>query len=491
MRRAERERKNRTAAALVVIVCIAALAMNVGLARPASAGVASQGSTCATLNVPSQYPTIQSAIDAANPCDTILVAPGTYFEQLTIDKSISIVGAGAGATVLESPATLLPDAYGNPWTIELGNAATATLTGFTLVVTLQCIGFGYAGGGIGVGGGAYLTLASAVVTTTGLPEGAACTGGLYSYGTGLEFGLDYAVGSPPSSALLGFGTVAGVTVSGFGFLGPGVGVGGLSNSPAGSSAVLAMDRISSSVGDVCPGVYGLCIPAVLVNNGGSAAIDHNYLTGLPGFDVDAVDVMNGAYAAITHNVIVANTMGNGVTVAFSASASIEYNSITAGTSYNGGIAVLLYGSGDVTISHNVIGDFECAYNSTLAAAGVCGPNFADQFQAGGIMVLGPTGTVVESYNLVYNVDAAISGCANCLVAHNLIMNSYDYALMCMDGSCSFGPNLVLGGAYGVAAIAYSANTAVTLSHVVIVGTSVAPFYYEVDFPGGSATIGGS
>ena len=491
MRRAERERKNRTAAALVVVVCVAALAMNVGLARPASAGVASQGSSCATLNVPSQYPTIQSAINAADPCDTILVAPGTYFEQLTIDKSISIVGAGVGATVLESPATLLPDAYGNPWTIELGNAATATLAGFTLVVTLQCIGFVYAGGGIGVGGGAYLTLASAVVTTTGLPEGAACSGGLYSYGTGIEFGLDSAVGSPPASALLGFGAVAGVTVSGFGFLGPGVGVGGLSNSAPGSSAILTMDRISSSGDDICPGSYGLCLPAILVTNGGSATIDHSYLTGLPGFGIDAVDVTGGASATITHNVIVANTMGNGVTVAFSASASIESNSITAGTSYNGGIAVLLYGSGDATISHNLIGNFECAYNSTQAAAGLCGPSYADQFQAGGIIAFGPAGTVVESYNLVYNVDAAISGCANCLVTHNVIVNSYDYALVCTDGSCSFGPNLVLGGAYGVAAIAYSANTAVTLSHVAIVGTSVAPFYYEVDFPGGSATIGGS
>jgi hypothetical protein len=42
------------------------------------------------------YATIQDAIDAASDGDTILVAPGTYNDSITIDKSITLLGAQAG-----------------------------------------------------------------------------------------------------------------------------------------------------------------------------------------------------------------------------------------------------------------------------------------------------------------------------------------------------------------------------------------------------------
>jgi len=52
----------------------------------------------ATLRVPSQYPTIQGAIDASRTGDTVLVAPGIYFEGLAIrDKGILTLESEAGA----------------------------------------------------------------------------------------------------------------------------------------------------------------------------------------------------------------------------------------------------------------------------------------------------------------------------------------------------------------------------------------------------------
>jgi len=43
-----------------------------------------------TLIVPDDYPTIQAAIDAASPGDTIIVRSGTYFENLTLNKSVTL-----------------------------------------------------------------------------------------------------------------------------------------------------------------------------------------------------------------------------------------------------------------------------------------------------------------------------------------------------------------------------------------------------------------
>ncbi len=45
-------------------------------------------------HVPAQYPTIQSAVDAAQPGDTILVQAGTYRENIYIDKLINLKGVG-------------------------------------------------------------------------------------------------------------------------------------------------------------------------------------------------------------------------------------------------------------------------------------------------------------------------------------------------------------------------------------------------------------
>ena len=53
------------------------------------------------LTVPTNYSTIQSAINAANAGDTVQVLAGNYTEQLFLDKSITLVGAGAASTFID------------------------------------------------------------------------------------------------------------------------------------------------------------------------------------------------------------------------------------------------------------------------------------------------------------------------------------------------------------------------------------------------------
>lgn len=497
--------------------------------------VAASGQHCAVLKVPSQYPTIQSAINAAHPCDTILIGPGTYVEQLTIDTSISLVGAGPGSTIIQSPAVLTPDAFGNPWTIELGSGATVGISGVTVLVTPQCI-IGalpvmYAGGGIGVGGSASLSLKSAVVTTTGATEGAACggpsptTAGIVSYGIGIAFGLDYVVGSPPVSALLGFGEVSGVTVSGFGYSGEDIAIGGHVNSPAGSYALISHDKVSigaDASGDFAAiqiGLAGNPCSATVVNSvvtasaattgpddleiafGSSAYVADNSLITGPN-EAGVLVYYSSATNTILGNSITMGTAGAGILLWFS-SASVLQNRISVGP-YGTGIygyyssGTILYNTitgpttelawgvslsgGSATISYNVIGQFECAYDATLSSEGLCGPSGVDQYQFPGIFA-GYGGPYVATYNVIYSTDAGVyfDQCSpNCVAQGNVITNSYDFALAGVDGTYSFGPNVIIGGAYGVAAFAITADTTVTLSHVVIVNPSVAPFYSEND-----------
>jgi Ca2+-binding RTX toxin-like protein len=74
------------------------------------------------------FATIQAAIDAANANYKILVAPGTYNENLTINKEVQVIGAKAGVLVDADGRGTGESIIGGKVTIS----AAATLDGFTL-----------------------------------------------------------------------------------------------------------------------------------------------------------------------------------------------------------------------------------------------------------------------------------------------------------------------------------------------------------------------
>jgi Right handed beta helix region len=312
-----------------------------------------------------------------------------------------------------------------------------------------------------------------------------------------------------------------VTVSGFGFSGPGVEVGGLADAPAGSNAVISHSTVILSAN------ANAGLAAVLVGGGGnanSATIDHSFVDGQAATYSDAVASVAGS-VTVTQSTILGAPGGCAVCAAFSGFADVEYNSVLPGPGgaglfggYGGSLValhniiigstsaarfpygtvaagVLLEFAASATVSDNTIGQFECEYNPTYVSEGLCGPDWATQYQAAGIYNFANSpGPFIETNNLIYSADVGVlsfDGCPQCVVTGNVVVDPIDYGLDGIDGSYSFGPDVIIGGAYGVGAIAYSVDTTVTLSQIVITSPSVAPFYYEIDFSGGTATITGT
>jgi nitrous oxidase accessory protein NosD len=109
------------------VAVFAAVVSALGAGLPANAGQDS------TLVVPAQYPTVQAAVDAASPGDTIRVRRGTYTEQVSIGKDLRIVGAGRGSTKLRAPAVLNPGALGKkPSIVEIHSGATVRMSNLTV-----------------------------------------------------------------------------------------------------------------------------------------------------------------------------------------------------------------------------------------------------------------------------------------------------------------------------------------------------------------------
>lgn len=81
-----------------------------------------------TITVPGDCPTISAAIAAASPGDTIRVSPGTYKEEVVINKAVEVLGAGAGSAFIDGTGVVLASAG----LVKITAPGDVTFDGFTV-----------------------------------------------------------------------------------------------------------------------------------------------------------------------------------------------------------------------------------------------------------------------------------------------------------------------------------------------------------------------
>ena len=119
-----------------------------------------------TLRVPSEYPSVQAGIEAAVDGDTVLVAPGVYYETINFSgKDITVTSTDPNDRGIVGYTILNAEQDGSVVTFENGETPAAVLTGFTLTGGFGTLNNSFEGGGnIFWGGGIYCLRASPTIT---------------------------------------------------------------------------------------------------------------------------------------------------------------------------------------------------------------------------------------------------------------------------------------------------------------------------------------
>jgi len=137
----------------------AVLAISLMSATPASAS--------SILNVPGNFPTIQAAIDASTNGDTVVVAPGTYFENISFKGKLITVQSAQGPSV-----TTIDGGSLSPVVNFSTAETTATvLQGFTLQHGNATSTYGYEGAGIHINGASPTVVGNVVMANNSCANG--------------------------------------------------------------------------------------------------------------------------------------------------------------------------------------------------------------------------------------------------------------------------------------------------------------------------------
>lgn len=280
------------------LALLACLILSFGLIQYPNVNAAS------ILTVPNDYPTIQSAVDAASAGDTIKLLLGTYEEQVIIGKSLAIIGSGSSSTVIKAPSSVVPDSFGFTEIIEINNHATVEMQGVT-VSGPGASDCGSLTAGIRVLEDATLDLYSSTVTHI---RNNPIRGDCGREGTGILVGTAQSQGSQ-----VGHATIDHVTINDFQFT-------GITVVTEGSTATVTHSEITGQG----PSSQVPSLGSVVAAFGGSAVITHNKISGnqcnLPDCGPDILNqgqstgvfaLFAGPGTVISHNDISDNDIGIG------------------------------------------------------------------------------------------------------------------------------------------------------------------------------------
>jgi nitrous oxidase accessory protein NosD len=233
------------------------------------------------IRVPADQPTIQSAINVATNDDTVLVAPGTYFENINFGGKAITVTSESGPQ-----ATIIDGGNANPVVFFIsGEGRGSVINGFTL----QNGRAGFDSPGFGVGGGITVQQSSPTITNNVIRNNQACGGG----GIGVGFG----------SPLVQRNTITGNGATCNAEIGGGIIIGGA------STAEILDNNISDNTSFFGGGIA--------LNLAGTPIIKRNVIKGNDASGQGGgIWMMNGSDALIVQNLIVGNQSFTGAGIYF-------------------------------------------------------------------------------------------------------------------------------------------------------------------------------
>jgi len=289
-----------------------------------------------TINVPADQPAIQAAINAANNGDTVLVAPGTYVENLNFNgKAITVTSSGGpDVTIVDG------NAAGTVVMFKTNEGPGSVLNGFTLRNGFPI----FASPFWNLGGGIAIYYASPTITNNVI------TGNHAVCGIGIEI--------QGGSALIRGNTITGNTQGGGdgGCGGGGIEVTGSDTYPPATPLIIGNTITNNSLNG---GGFGGGISASYFS---SPTIQNNYIAGNSVYNSGGgINLESYSAPVVVQNMIVNNSVGGGgsggginIQGPSEAADVVANNTIVGNIAFDGSSGIYAYVGFAAAISNNIV-----------------------------------------------------------------------------------------------------------------------------------------